>query len=703
MSLLTKRNGASVAAVALLAAALGYGTSTDSFLTPMTPQSVWAQEIAQDGKDAAPDYCADYAAFAARFVLPDYPADDPDLQRAWYANKKTCGRDLIKLTTVKFPKFDVPAPDAASTDWDAFVSDVMLRRDRITGLIFDENHGGTMIKKYYATDFEQDKIAALHAAVVEEKTAIETALDALSQDDVWKAARRAELELFFADFTRWMKPFCRASLDKLPPTETFAKEPDNFLVAADLIDFAIPYLPGDAKLVATLDGILAALDAPNALEIRVFHGRYEGDKLTPREEIFARYRARIEALKKRAVEERLAPRLVGAEVFNDRQTLLYEHGQLAKWGAKNPEQTDKFYIVYPKKGPATGRPLYVVLHSAGHSAKTALDCTLTVGNHDIYRVPDDFYGIFVDCWDNKSTDWWWGGRRADEAEITADNAERSGVEKQPVELRVLDSIAWAVETYGCDPNRVYLCGNSMGGSGTLGLGLSNGDVFAAIKANVPAGARHALDRLGVTQPEKYKDFKPVDPPVCVDYSAPNDQWAFGREELFDAASSRRYSLIAYWGNFGHENNDAKIAKINDLTNTFPWTEIRRNEAYPVFVDATSDNKSPWPECAADAPAGQRGAFFRWRNVADEAERFEIELRLTTAKELNSQIFEAPSESTADVSLRRLQRFEVKPGEKLRWTFGAQKGEIVADENGLPTIPRLTTTQTPTILKLERVK
>ncbi|MBQ8286218.1 MAG: hypothetical protein IJZ10_07940, partial [Thermoguttaceae bacterium] len=365
--------------------------------------------------------------------------------------------------------------------------------------------------------------------------------------------------------------------------------------------------------------------------------------------------------------------------------------------------TDKFYIVYPKKGPASGRPLYVVLHSAGHSAKSALDCTLTVGNHDIYRVPDDFYGIFVDCWDNTSTDWWWGGRRADEAEITADNAERSGVEKQPVELRVLDSIAWAVETYGCDPNRVYLCGNSMGGSGTLGLGLSNGDVFAAIKANVPAGARHALDRLGVTQPEKYKDFKPVDPPVCVDYSAPNDQWAFGREELFDAASSRRYSLIAYWGNFGHENNDAKIAKINDLTNTFPWTEIRKNEAYPVFVDATSDNKSPWPECAADAPAGQRGAFFRWRNVADEAERFEIELRLTTAKELNSQIFEAPSESTADVSLRRLQRFEVKPGEKLRWTFGAKSGEIVADENGLPTIPRLTTTQTPTILKLERVK
>lgn len=699
MSLLTKRSGGvSVAALALLSAALGYGTSAE-LPGLKTAQLVWAQEVAE----TAPDYCDDYAAFAERFVLPDYPADDPDLQRAWYANKKTCGRDLIKLTTVNFPKFDVPAPDAASNDWDAFVSDAILSRARISGLIFDENHGGTMIKKYYATDFEQDKIAALFAAVVEEKTAIETALDALSQDDVWKAARRAELELFFADFTRWMKPFCRASLDKLPPVETFAEEPDNFLIAADLIDFAIPYLPGDEKLAATLDGVSTALNDPKAMELRVFQGRYEGDKQTTREEIFARYRARIEALKERAKAERLAPRLVGAEVFNDRQTLLYEHGQLAKWGGKNPAQTDRFYVVFPKTGPATGRPLYVVLHSAGHSAKTALDCTLTVGNHDIYRVPDDFYGIFVDCWENKETDWWWGGRRADEPEISPSNAERSGVEKQPVEKRVLDSIAWAVETYGCDPNRVYLCGNSMGGSGTLGIGLSNGDVFAAIKANVPAGARHALDRLGVTQPEKYKDFTPVNPPVCIDYSAPNDSWSLGREELFAAASSRRYSLIAYWGNFGHENNDAKIAKYNDLTNTFPWTEIRKNEAFPVFVDATSDSTSPWPECAADAPAGQRGAFFRWRNVADEADRFEIELRLTTAKELDSKIFEVPSESTADVSLRRLQRFEVKPGEKLRWTFGDKTGEIVADENGLPTIPRLTTTQTPSILKLERVK
>ena len=44
-------------------------------------------------------------------------------------------------------------------------------------------------------------------------------------------------------------------------------------------------------------------------------------------------------------------------------------------------------------------------------------------------------------------------------------------------------------------NRVYLCGISMGGSGTLGIGMRHGDTFAAVKANVPAGIEHVSDRM----------------------------------------------------------------------------------------------------------------------------------------------------------------------------------------------------------------
>ena len=49
----------------------------------------------------------------------------------------------------------------------------------------------------------------------------------------------------------------------------------------------------------------------------------------------------------------------------------------------------------------------------------------------------------------------------------------------PTEKRIIGTVQWVIEQYGIDPDRVYLCGNSMGGSGALGIGLRHGDLFAA--------------------------------------------------------------------------------------------------------------------------------------------------------------------------------------------------------------------------------
>ena len=668
-----------------------------SFASFDVPSSValYAQE-----SQAEPDYCVDYAAFAERFVRPAFPQNAPeDEQRGWYLKKKICGRDLIKLSLVKWPTFEERPEDVSAEAWAPFIAAAALSRNTIAEKIFDENHGGTLIKKYYSTDYEPDKIVALYQTAVSEVASVKNALKELTKDATYRSARNAEFDAFWTDFSRWFAPYCRASFDKLPAQEQFLKEPDYFLAAADLLEFAVDYVPTDERFVATLEKIKTLLSDPNASRIRVFHGRYEGNVLVSYKEIFARYCARIEAVEAKRAEERLQPELIDASVFNDRQTDLFEHGSLTKWGAKDPNQRDQFYIVFPKEGACENSPLYVVLHSAGHSAKTALDCTLTVGNHDIYRVPDDFYGIFVDCRINESTDWWWGGRRADEPEINDQNAYKATAELQPVEKRVLDEIAWAISEYKIDPNRVYLSGNSMGGSGTLGLGLPHGDVFAAVKANVPAGVWHAYDRLQLGEEDAPEGLP--EPPVCFDYSAPNDNWSAYHEALFEGVEARKYSYVAYWGNYGHENNDEKVAKYNDLFKTFDWTSIRKNEAYPVFTNASTDSAIPWPERPENAPAGQRGAYFRWQNQTDAENEFAIELRLATKEELQSKIFEIPTESTADVSLRRLQNFRVAPNESVIWSFGAKSGEVVADKNGLVTIPELTITDAPTTLKLSK--
>jgi hypothetical protein len=60
-------------------------------------------------------------------------------------------------------------------------------------------------------------------------------------------------------------------------------------------------------------------------------------------------------------------------------------------------------------------------------------------------------------------------------------------------------------------------------------------------------------------------------------------------------------------------------------------------------------------------------------------------------------FEIPKEATADVTLRRLQSFRLKPDQTFHWNFGTNKGEAKSDAQGLVTIPALKMTAAPTTL------
>lgn len=378
-----------------------------------------------------------------------------------------------------------------------------------------------------------------------------------------------------------------------------------------------------------------------------------------------------------------------------RQVEVFQHGVRPEWGYKAPQQ-DTFIVVHPKNERKSA-PLYVVLHSAGHDVVSCVKCTRTVGNHDIYRSPDDFYALYLDCRANKG-DWWWGGMHLKDAELIKRN---SGGDPMPVEKRVMDSIKWAIAKYDIDANRVYLCGNSMGGSGTLGIGLRNGDVFAAIKANVPAGIEHVSNRMYFAPQAVPENVKLPDPPVAIDYSAQNDGWSAGHERFAKAMNDRKYALYFYWGPFGHANNSANIEKVNDLINSFDWLNVIKSEAYPVFTNASSNDKLPWPDDLKSKTPGQVNAFFRWKNIGDPKGYIEMSLFLTTPATLKTA-FEIPKEASADVTLRRIQHNMLrifKPGETFKWSYGSAHGEGKADAGGLITIPGLKITSEPTTLNV----
>ena len=244
----------------------------------------------------------------------------------------------------------------------------------------------------------------------------------------------------------------------------------------------------------------------------------------------------------------------------------------------------------------------------------------------------------------------------------------------------------------------------MGGSGALGTCLCRGDIFAAIKVNVPAGVRHAAERCCLDT-EKPEGFFIPDPPVVVDYSAQNDMWSTGHEFLYKGMREKRYALYGYWGEFGHENNHAKIAEHNDLVHAIPVLDMKLHEAYPVFTNANTDDKNPWENKDNCDTAGQVNGFFRFENVSDTETEFAMKLWLLSPTEWETRV-EIPEKATADILIRRIQKFNLVPGEEFGWSFTTDSGETIsgkskADDAGKPVIEGITVMQTAQVLKITK--
>lgn len=368
-------------------------------------------------------------------------------------------------------------------------------------------------------------------------------------------------------------------------------------------------------------------------------------------------------------------------ILTGRKLEWFHHLSLPEWGYTE-EQTDTFALLHPSEDCAAEKyPLYVVFHSAGHDVYSTVACTWQKGNHDIYHSPKDMFALYLDCRQHIN-DWWWGGNSAQ----NVIGEGRDGIEKQPVENRAIATIEWVMKNYPIDRDRVYAVGNSMGGSGALGIAMCRGDIFAAVKVNVPAGVRHMADRCCLDEPAP-DGFSLPDPPVLVDYSAQNDGWSRGHEILYRGAREKKIALFGYWGMFGHENNNEKIYAVNDLIHSFDLFSVRRNEAYPVFTNADCDDVLPWKnDGSVDGDAsGQINSFFRWGKAEEREDGVSVSLRLLTAAEWASRVT-FPEKASTDVTLRRLQICRFVPREEVIWECGVQSGVVTADENGLVTVP-----------------
>ena len=249
----------------------------------------------------------------------------------------------------------------------------------------------------------------------------------------------------------------------------------------------------------------------------------------------------------------------------------------------------------------------------------------------------------------------------------------------------------------------------MGGCGALALGLPHGDIFAAMLVVVPAGTEYAALRMGFpaalaadaspqdrdTWTQRISGVGHPDPPIVLDFSAQNDAWSKTQPELLQAAQAGRLPLVLAWGPFGHTAFRTPMEKFPEdaVALAFPWLEIRKNAAYPVFTHASSNQRPPWGDSADFDESGQINAYFRWKSKQDKQSKFAMTLWMAHPA-VDNPPPAMPDTSTTDITLRRLQSFKVTPGRTYTWKLvrgGKQEasGKASPDAANLLTIPNVT--------------
>jgi len=357
-----------------------------------------------------------------------------------------------------------------------------------------------------------------------------------------------------------------------------------------------------------------------------------------------------------------------------------------------------------------------------------------------YRVEPAPVGLHLHCWGgsvNGGYGWWYNAHRG--AVLIASNQipydwwtgyhESRGTCKtlgdghvQPYTMnRVLGFLDWAARQWQEAPEevrgywpkldlaRVFTAGSSMGGSGAPMYALRHGDRVAWaigwVGVHVPelspqfAGSyRHCYGPRdpAVTMPDGktspwdfYSDVWWLranvgrDTGLVIASNGKNDgaigwkqAWLFAR-----ALQETRRPHIFNWGMGGHGTHTVVGSNFE--------LDVRTDRSLPAFSNCSLDDPIGDGDPASGSPTGQYNAYLWWdaESIVDEPDRWQMTVRLQP---------KAPQEAcTVDLTPRRCQQFHVKPGDRLAWsnhkTDAAEPiatGEIVADQDGLATIPRL---------------
>ena len=297
-------------------------------------------------------------------------------------------------------------------------------------------------------------------------------------------------------------------------------------------------------------------------------------------------------------------------------------------------------------------------------------------------------------------------RRAGGAHRRRDAEEGSAQPPGPVPVRdytrrrMLWTIEGVIRHFKVDPNRVYLTGSSMGGTGAVGFGLRHPDLFAALDASVPlidpprsrAWAYRLLgtiwqaedwprlpDGQGRTLGERLDDTAYV---LSAQADLPLLRFVNGRQDgaigwsqipaFIEALQQARQPFLAAWHNGEHRGVTAEEAP---AFTSFDIYQVRRDESVPALSNASTADDPGSGDPAQGDPVGAINDDFRWE-VETDAEA-ELVLRLWRVPKTGR--FAGVTEATVDVTPRRRQAFHPEPGSRVTLrNLSADDGALIQE-------------------------
>ena len=289
--------------------------------------------------------------------------------------------------------------------------------------------------------------------------------------------------------------------------------------------------------------------------------------------------------------------------------------------------------------------------------------------------------------------------------------------------RLFAFIDWVMKEFDGDPNRL----SAVGGSEALHYGVKHGDKFAYVLADrpdpnpkvTPGSVRVRSYRFRPPLPQREHVWGKVEWEIAADTGKPawdemdlishvradpkrevaflsmgpasmSAPWPRQVEFMKTLWSAKQpFCARFYWGGGAHlPVPEGKVGAKTafDFALNLPMLALRNNSNDRGLTQA------PFAEAKAGYWGGGRIADGRrWvADFVDEPDRFEITIhgggRVTYA-----------GGGASDVTPRRTRKFRPAPGEKFKWEnvplgprsrYKPQSGEVVADENGLVTIPQV---------------